>query len=56
MSECNDFRRGAMIPIRYMNACDTIRATRLRLFQFLFSSSKDAKGAKTKKKPDSLER
>jgi hypothetical protein len=37
-------------------AFDTIRATGLRLFQFFFSSSKDAKGVKTKKKPDYLER
>jgi hypothetical protein len=56
MSECSDFRRGAIILIRYLYACDTIRATGLRLFQFLFSSSKDAKGVKTKKKPDYLER
>jgi hypothetical protein len=44
MWECSDFRRGAMILIRYLYAFDTIRATGLRLFQFFFSSSKDAKG------------
>ena len=40
------------VSIRYLYACDTIRATGLRLFQILFSSSKDAKAVKTKKKDE----